>query len=252
LKKYEYLKKNLDKDIEKQVTEFHEIIEKSHKELDFEQKRHIEILEALNIEKREIHIKEHRLTTLEQKEDELMKRLQEIMLLSKELQKRIESEKYSIHNSKKITINLENSVNEIEKNIIKKREYIEPMLERAQKHEEQILRLQQEILAKAQEKTSAIKSQVQESVKATTEFEKFFEKKDSINNLIQKIENEKKELEQQFTILRKKALSFDLSIKSSNGRTYVKELEKNLNSTDKKRSVLRNDLEKLIKLIKGK
>ncbi len=46
LQKYEYLKKNLDKDIEKQVEMFQQILDRSHKEIDFEQKRHQQLLKS--------------------------------------------------------------------------------------------------------------------------------------------------------------------------------------------------------------
>ncbi|MBT3721560.1 hypothetical protein HN789_03940 [archaeon] len=251
LEKYEYLKKNLDKDIKKQVEEFHQILDKAHKDLDYEQKKHQELLEDLDIEKREAVVKEHRIMSLEQKEENLMKRIQEIISISKQIEKKLDEEKIDLKSSKKRVINIEKAVDGIEENILKKKNYIEPLLNKAKKHEQDILDLQDEILQKAKQKTAAIKSQIGESVKATSKFKDFFKRKSEIENLIDNIDKEKTDLEKDFLKLEKKALAFDLSTKSNVVSTHIKELEKNLTTVDKKRSLLKQNLEKLIKLIKG-
>lgn len=251
LEKYEYLKKNLDTDIEKQVEEFHELIDKAHKDLDIEQKKHHELIEQLDIEKREIQVKEHRLSSLEEKESNLLKRTQEILETSKEISKRAQFEKTSIIDSERKVRELGKAVNDIELNINKKRKYIQPMLNKAKKHEEHILKLQDEILTKAKEKTFAIKSQIIESQKVTDNFQKFFDKKNQVGELIQKIEDEKDDIMNDFKILEKKALAFDLSSKSDTVGTHMKSLEKNLNEVNKKRNTLKENLEKLIKFVKG-
>ena len=251
LEKYEYLKQNLDKEIQKQIAEFHEIIDASHKDIDAEQKRHQGLLQDLEIEKREFQVKEKRILSLEEKEAELMKRIQEIVVVAKDVEKRIGSEKTSLTDSEKKILNLQKVVTEIEGAITKKKKDIEPLINKAKKHEEQILALQEDILNKAREKTKAIKSQVDEGAKATAKFKEFFDKKSVISNLIDKIENEKKEFSDMFKALEKKALAFDLSTKSNVVSSHVKTLEKEYNDINKRKSVIREDLEKLIKLIKG-
>lgn len=251
LEKYEYLKKNLDNDIKKQTDEFHEILNKAHKDLDYEQKKHQELLEELEIEKREINVKEHRILSLEDKETELMKRLQDVVSLSKEIEKKLGSEQKELKTSEVRVVTLNKSVEEIEENILKKKNYIEPLLKKAKEHEKEILNLQQEILEKAKEKTAAIKSQVNESIKATSKFKEFFDKKSEIEKLINTIDNEKKEMEESFKTLEKKALAFNISTKSSLVSSQMKDLEKNLSTVNNKKSKLKIDLEKLVKLIKG-
>jgi chromosome segregation ATPase len=251
LEKYEYLKQNLDKEILKQIAEFHQIIDSSHKDIDAEQKRHQGLLEDLEIEKREFQVKEKRIMSLEEKESELMKRIQEIVEVAKDVEKRIGNEKSSLSESEKKILNLQKVVTEIEDAITRKKKDIEPLITKARKHEEQILALQEDILSKSREKTKAIKSQVDEGAKATAKFKEFFDKKSVISNLIAKIEGEKKELEEMFKALQKKAVAFDLSTKSNVVSSHVKQLEKEYNDINKRKSVIKEDLEKLIKLIKG-
>ena len=249
LEKYEYLKDNLDSDIKKQMDEFHELIENSHKELDFEQKKHQEILSNLEIEKREVAVKEHRLRSLEEKEEELMNRIQEILNVSKQLHKKVSQEKTGLGDSKKRIIHLENAVKDIESDILKKRKTVQPLIDKAKKHEEDIINLQQKILEKAKEKTDAIKSKVEQSVKASDNFKKFFDKKNEVGTLIEKIDFEKKELRNAFLMLKKKAIAFDLSAKKTNIKTHMKEMESELGKINDKKENLKQDLEKLIKLV---
>jgi chromosome segregation ATPase len=251
LEKYEYLKQNLDKDIKAQSDEFHDILDKAHKEIDFEQRKHQELLEELEIEKREVQVKEHRLHTLEEKEDELIKKINEVIATSKQIAKNVMSEKSSVIDSEKKIKLLGKSVDSIEKSISQKKKIIQPLLNEAKKHEDQILELQEEIMKKAHQKTMAIKSQVQESVKVTGEFKKFFDKRKEVGDLISVIEGEEDDLKKSFLKLEKKALAFDLVNKSSSVKSHMIDLEKDLNTVNKKKSKLREDLEKLIKLVKG-
>jgi chromosome segregation ATPase len=251
LEKYEYLKKNLDKDIEKQIADFHLLIDRSHKEIDVEQKKHQELLGELDVEKREVAVKEHRLLTLEEKEKELMSRIQEIYSLSKDVEKRIAAEEISVGASEKKMLALGRSVKEIEEDIIKRREYIQPLLDKAKTHEEEISRLQDEILKKSREKTESIKNKVAEGGKALTNFQKFFDKKAIIEGQITQVDSEKKALEDSFKQLQKKALAFDFATKSHTVTTHVKEMEKDMNEINAKKNKFKENLEKLIKLIKG-
>ncbi len=251
LEKYEYLKKNLDKDIEKQVQQFNEILDKSHEQINIEQKKHQQLVEQLDIQKRDLEVKEHRLLNLEEKEKELYDRIQSMVDLSKEIEKKLQSEKSDIDVSEDRVLNLQKSVREIEKQITNKKKSLEPLINKAKKHEEEILKLQEEILKKASQKTAEIQAKVEEGGKAMQKFEKFFEKKTEIESFISDIEKEQEGLKEDYESLKKKALSFDLASKSNTINTHVKEMEKQLEGVNQKKGKFKEDLEKLIKLIKG-
>ena len=251
LENYEYLKKNLDKDIQKQINDFHTVLDKAHKEILYEEKRHQDLLDELEVEKKDVKAKEQRLLSLEEKEENLMERIEEIVEISKDLSRRISTEKLSITASEKKAANLEQTIKEISDNITKKKLELQPLLDKAKKHEDKIVKLQDDILKKAKEKTMAIKTQVDESVKATTKFKKFFDRRKTVTNLISKIDSEKKELEADFKTLQKKVLAFDLSTKSNIVKSHVGGLEKQFTKISDKKSVLKQDLEKLVKLVKG-
>jgi chromosome segregation ATPase len=251
LEKFEYLKKNLDKDIEKQVAEFQEILDKAHKEIDSESKKHQTLIEQIEIEKREVQLKEKRLQSLEEKEKELMARIQNIIDVSKELGRRVSEERGQVAVSENRIMELEKAVKEIEGGVRNKKDSIQPLLDKAKKHEEQILKVQQDILEKTRQKTEYIRSKVVEGSKVMTNFEKFFGRKTEIEALISEIDAEKKDLENQFRMLEKKALAFNLATKSDSVNSHIRELESDLEGISRKKSKFKEDLERLIKLIKG-
>ncbi len=251
LEKYEYLKKNLDNQIEEQVAAFHELLDKSHKDIAAEEKKHQVLLEELDIEKREVELKEHRLLGLEEKEQELMNRIQALISLSKDVERNVSGEKNSIFLTENRVKSLEKSVKSIQDGVRKKRSDLQPLIDDARKHEEQILKLQNDILNKAKEKSESIRNKVQEGSKAVSSFEKFFDKRNDVESLINEINEEKKDLGLSFKELEKKALAFDLATKSNTVNTHVKELEKDLDKLNTKKLKFRENLEKLIKLIKG-
>ena len=135
--------------------------------------------------------------------------------------------------------------------IINKKNSLQPLLDKAKKHEEHILSLQQEILSKAKQKTGEIEEKVEEGTSVVENFEKFFEKKTEVENLIAGIEKERDDLIQEHKVLEKKALAFDLATKSKTVTSQVKDLEKEMENVNKRRGKFKQDLEKLIKLIKG-
>ncbi len=250
LEKYEYLKKNLDLDIQKQIDEFHVVLDKYHKEMETEQKKHQILLEELNIEKRDVQLKETKLLSLEEKEKELLKRMSELVDQAKELGKRSGEEMAGIGASEVRVANIEKSVKAIEEDITKKKDIIQPLLDRAKKHEAQILTLQEEILKKAKEKTSSIKEHVDEGSKVVSNFEKFFSKKAEIEQLINDVEKEEKEIINNFRELEKRAIAFNLATNASLVNAQVKELERQLDVVNKKKGKFREDLEKLINIVK--
>ena len=68
-------------------------------------------------EKKELEVKEHRLLSLEEKEKELYNRIQSMVELSKEIEKKLQSEKTGITTAEDRVLNLQKSVKEIEKHI---------------------------------------------------------------------------------------------------------------------------------------
>ena len=156
-----------------------------------------------------------------------------------------------IKNSESRILELEKAARDIENSILKKKQNMQPLIEKAKKHEEQILKLQQDILEKAKQKTESIKSKVEEGTRVVANFEKFFERKAEVETFIVQIEREKKELEDSFKLLEKKAIAFDLATKSNSMSVYIKDLEKDLENVNKKKDNFKENLEKLIKLVKG-
>lgn len=251
LEKYDDLKKNLDKQIEDQQKEYHVLLDRAHKEINQEEVRYTELLEKIDIEKREFEIKGKQLKTLEEKEKQLMERLNGIYELTKETQGKISSGQKDIATTEQDISSLERKAKDIETQIQKKKASIQPIVDKVKDSEKQITTLQNQILAKVKEKSSSIKSQVKEGELATKKFETFFKKKKEIEAILEQIDRDKEDLRQELGVLVKKATSFDVATKSTNIKVHVCELEKELKKVETKKDKFKKELSSLLKLIKG-
>jgi len=251
LEKYEDLKKNIDKQIQEQVAEFNIILEKAHSQIEFEQRKQNEVLERLDIEKRDLEVKSKRLETVEEKEKALMERIEKLFNLAKQLDKKVANERRSVLGSEKRIQELEKSVDDIQKDMKEKREKIQPLMDQAKRHEDKILNLQQSIMEKAKKSTEKIRQEVTGGQQAIEKFKVFFEKKSEIENLISQIDQRRIELETQYMNLRKKALAFEVVSKNKTVKGQMEQIEGKLDDLKDKKEGFKADLEKLISLIKG-
>lgn len=251
LEKFENLKKNLDKDIIQQQKEYHKVLDQSHSQLKAEEARYQELLEKISVEKRGYEIKTKRLHSLEEKEEQLSKKIENIYSLAKAVQNRIYTEEREIGKDEKSILALQKVAKDIEKNILEKKSSIQPLLDKVKDHEDEITSLEDDILKKVKKKTAVIKSKIKEGEQATTKFETFFKKKKQIESLIAAIDRDKAELREELGHLAKKATSFDLVTKSTNVKVHISELQKELNQAEKKKLKLKTQLKSLMQFIKG-
>ncbi len=251
LEKYSDLKKNLDKEIAEQQEEYKNLLDRSHKQIKAEQQKYQELLEKIEIEKRETQIKEKHLKSLEEKETHLKEKLKELYDLTNSIHEKIEEEEKDIDVTEKDINALEKTAERIEKEVQEKKSAINPLLNKVKEHEKEILRIQEKILNKVRQKTAEIRSQVKEGEGATEKFEAFFSKKKQIENMIDNIEKNKEDLRNELIRLTKKATTFDVATKSTNIRSHIADLEKELKNVESKKDKFKKQLNSLLKLIKG-
>ncbi|MBU0757963.1 MAG: hypothetical protein KKF44_07875 [Nanoarchaeota archaeon] len=251
LENYEDLQKNLEKEITKQKAEYQAILDSAHTQIKAEEKRYQSLLQELEIEKREFQIKEQRLKSLEDKETDLIAKLKGFVDLVKNVEVTVNKEKGEIGIEEHHVRKLESMVDKIEEDIgVKKRELM-ALLDSSKKHEEQVIKRQEDILNKVKLKTDSISGQLKETELMTAKFKQFFDKKVDIENLLKKADAENQELKNEFADLVKKATAFNLATKSADADTHIIKLNKDLIKIDKKRESYKQKIKKLIKLIKG-
>ena len=129
---------------------------------------------------------------------------------------------------------------------------IEPVIKNIKEREEKILSVQDSILKKIMTKKQNIDKYKMESTQAAEKFKAFFDRKAKTEQLINTIDKEKAELEKELQSLIAKAQSFNLSIKSSDVKNYVKELQKSLKNIEEKKSGFSKRLGELTDVISKK
>jgi hypothetical protein len=193
------------------------------------------------------------LNYLEKKEDTLQKRLEALKDILKSVDNNIDSQRKIIAEAEEgINLKVKDS-SKIQKDMRYRAEKeIGPLLKAANDNEEKIMSVLNSILVKIMDKNRVIEKYKLESVQAADELEEFFDKRGRTEQLIASLGKEKLELEEAMKNLILKAKSFNLSVKSSDVKDYVNELQSSLNVIETKRSGFINKIGELTELISRK
>lgn len=253
LRHYEDLKKNIDKDIIQQRLDYQEMLNNIHRQIAEQKKKYESFIDEVGMEKAKIEEGRVEMSYLENREDNLKKRLDSLKEIMKSLESKIAEQKGIIKSSvNKISSDLKEA-DKLEKDIrFRIKEKLEPVIRTAKEKEEKILAVQDSILKKVMAKKKEIDKYKLESTQAAEEFKAFFERKAKTQELINTLEKQKAELEKELQGLVMKAQSFRLSVKSSDVKDYVKELQKSFKEIEKKKSSFIERLWELIDTISKK
>lgn len=253
LKHYEDLKKNIDKDILQQRLEYQEMLENIHHQVSDLRKKYEGFIEEIGLEKAKIEEAKVEMTYLEKREDNLKKRISALKEIVKSIENKIAEQKTVIKTAvDKINSDLKES-DKVQKSIkFRMSTELEPVIKTAKEKEEKILAVQDSILKKIMDKKKDIDKYKLESTQAAEKFKTFFDRKAKTQTLIDAVEKEKVDLEKELKGLIQKAQSFNLSIKSSDVKKYIKDLQKNFKEIEKKKGSFAKKLGELTDTISGK
>jgi len=253
LRHYEDLKKSMDKEIMQQRLDYQAMLEGIHKRISDERKRSEGFIDAIGSEKSKIEEAKVELSFMEKRQDNLQKRIDALKEILKTVENEIVKQKNKIRDSVDRTeAQLKNSEG-LQKDMRHKLELeMEPLLKKVKNNEEKILTVQNSLLKKVMAKNKEIEKYKFESLEAADKFKTFFDKRMKTQYLIETLEKDKKEIEVALQELIRKAKSFNLTMKSSDVKNYVKELEVNLSRIEKKKSGFLTKLAELTEHLSGK
>lgn len=253
LKHYEDLKKNIDKDIIQQRLDFQEMINQVHRKIADQRKKYESFIEELSNERTKIEEAKVEMSYLEKREDNIKKRVDALKEIIKSIENKLAEQKSIIKTSmERMKADLKDS-EKIQKSMkFRMKQEIEPVIKNIKEREEKILSVQDSILKKIMTKKQNIDKYKMESTQAAEKFKAFFDRKAKTEQLINTIDKEKAELEKELQSLIAKAQSFNLSIKSSDVKNYVKELQKSLKNIEEKKSGFSKRLGELTDVISKK
>lgn len=253
LSHYEDLKKNIDKDIIQQRLDYQEMIEGLHRQISEQQKKHDSFIDEISVERAKVEEAKTELGYLEKRGDNIKKRIEALAQILKSIDEKIDEQKRILRSSLE---KMESDIKEAE-NLQKDLKFrmnteLEPIMNAAKEKEEKILAVQDSVLKKIQDKNKQLNKYKLESIAASEKFKSFFDKKGKIQELIDTLDKSKVEMEKELQGLIIKATSFNLSMKSSDVSIHVKELQKEFDEIEKKKSFFIKKLGELTDLITKK
>lgn len=252
LRHYEDLKKNIDNDIRRQKQEYIQLIERARQEIKYEENKYSTLLSDIGHKREELSEEKKDVLQLEEKEDHLRKRLEAIYGIVKSIENQLGDKEKRITDAEKQLTQLQTMAIRIEKDIRnKKKNVIEPLIQKSEEQAEKISIVQDAILQKMKHKELKLESYSDKTKKLARKFEKFFDKKMKIGALLTKIDDDKHFLEDKLRELIRKVQVFNVLSKDSNTKEYMEQLVKNYGQIDNKRAILKKKVEQLGRIVRG-
>jgi DNA repair exonuclease SbcCD ATPase subunit len=252
LKHYEVLKQSIDQDIIQQKIDYQKMVDDVHRKLYAEEKRYEKILAEIKEEESKIDHEREMMSTLEQKEDSLKKRLTALKEVIDGIDHEIGDANKSIHDEEDRLARLHQIARAIEDEIKKKKvEELDPLVKASKEHGDKIIKVQDSIISKVSARKDAITTYQKEGQDVIKKFDALFKKRMETEKLLNDLERNKAEMSHELEGLKQKALAFDLLKEKSDIKKHVKEMEKQYDSFDKKKGTFHQELDRLRKFMGG-
>lgn len=253
LRHYESLKKSIDRDILQQKVDYEKALEEIHRRITSEEKRYGKVHKEVEVEIERIADEKKEMTDLRQQESTLSKRLDALKEIMNSVHQQLSAEEGNMKHHETRLDNLKTVAETLEKDIKGKREKeIIPLVESSKRHQEKILKIQDDIIAKIKERKTKIAEHESQGKEIARRFEKFFEKKVQTERIVLDLEKSKNAMKADLNELVRKAKSFDLAAKSSDTKKHIKNLENQFDDFNKQSSDFARRLETLRSFILGK
>ncbi len=253
LKYFDDLKKSIDEDIKKQREEYEKMLHESHLKIKAEEHRFQEVLAQLNREKEKVRSEKKDLATLEDQEEMMLLKLDEMNKLMDSLRKKIKEEHRDVNISEENVQKLSDLVAHFEHRLKEqKHKAVVPLLKMSEDHRMKILAMQEDILKKLEKKKSELSGFKRETKRAHDKLKVFFDKKESVEKLFKKIEADKKAIKDEYSHLISKASAFKALTKKDDMYKYIKELDEEYKRIEKHKSFLTRQIDALSDLLAGK
>jgi len=250
LEKYEELKNQLESQISEQQTEFKSRVQQIENEIIRDEKKYADILKKIGDEEKKLDKEKMMALSIRERENLLRQRLDDFRKMIEKLENSIESEDKLVVDSEEHISNLKDLAGEVRESVEEKKAALDEIFAESQEQEKRIAELQESILAKTKEKKEEIEKRIAEGKGASAEFRAFFEKKAKIDEMLQKISDDRNELEKELIRLIQKARAFSIAAKSKGISSQMGELKKAFTQIDRKKGKFEKELRKLISLFK--
>ncbi|MBL7055029.1 hypothetical protein ISS05_04695 [Candidatus Woesearchaeota archaeon] len=241
LEKYREIKANLDAQIQKLRSESENKIGDMTQRILREQKKYYDILNEAKKEAKNLKKEKKAALSMEESEKILRERLNSLSTMINRIEKKMADEDSAIQYSEQHIEQLKNMADSMNQNLEKEKGIFEPLVKQSQEQEKKIKEWQEKILNQVSEKESKLDT----AKKASEKFKKFFDKKMKVADLIDKVNQDRDDMEKELTELVKKARSFQLASKSTDIGKEMLNMEKKFREVDKKKGLFEKEFKKL-------
>jgi len=248
LEKYGELKKDIDAQMLKQKQDFIKKMDEINNMILKEQRKYQQIINEVEEEEKKLEEERLKESTIEENEKKLKERIKEFGDMIVKIKKNLQDEDKKIIDTKNHIKRLKDLAKKFKEEMKKERKRIIPLIEKSKQQESKILELQKEVTKKIEGKEKTLKA----TKGISDKFKEFFEKKMKTEELVNRVNEDRDELEKELVDLIKKAKSFQLSSKSSKVGDQIVELEKKFEEIDEKKNKFEEELKRLTSLLSRK
>ena len=241
LTKYEQLKIDLDKKIGEQKTSSLDKIQEMIKQISRERQKYNSILMELKKEERVLDEERGEARSIEESEQLVKERLNSLRSIIGKIENKIKSEVEGVKISESNIQKLSAMADDVMARIEKEKSLIEPLVKKSENQAENIRQLQNTIIKKIEDKEKKLKG----AKKASEKLKTFFKKKLGVLTLIEKVNEDRNNLEKELIGLIKKAKSFQLTSKTADVGSQIISFEKKFKGVDEKKKFFEKELKKL-------
>lgn len=253
LEKFDNLRKNLDKDISKQREDYDACVKEAREKLKSEAQKYDELKSLIDKERKTI--------------EQYGVKLDELKKLRNDYERTISSLKDSLRNidhvivdygkrfedSSKVVYKYKDALDSLEADLSERKgALLMKKLDALKVNEDRLAKIQLQMEDEINQKTGSLQSYSGLSDKVHSSVSGFFSRNINTEKLIAEIENDKTDLTKEMEGLKSKVEGFTLMTSNAAIKTQLKDIEVELKGFERKKSVIRFKIEKLLSFIKGK
>ncbi|HYD03271.1 MAG TPA: hypothetical protein VEC16_03135 [Alphaproteobacteria bacterium] len=252
LEKFDNLRKNLDKDITKQKSEYQDFVSQAQEKIKAESQKYDELRSIIEKERKNIDQSIQKIEDLKKLKTEYERTISSLRDSLKNIDNTLADQKKKFDTSSKNLQNYRESIDDLDKEISqKKNTLLNKKLEELKTIQDKLLKNQSGIETDLKQKMSSMKNYAGLNGKLGAAFSGAIAKNISTEKLIAEIENDKTSLAKDLEALKTKVEKFTLISSHSNMKTGFKDLENTLKELEKKKGGIRAKIERLVSMIKG-
>jgi DNA repair exonuclease SbcCD ATPase subunit len=251
LDRYDSLRKNLGKDIDKQKSDYLAFTKDAQEKLKSETQKYEEFKKVIVKEKENI--------------DQYGKKIEDLIKLRSDYERTISSLKESLKNIDKVVYDYKQRFDDANKSVNKYKNYLDALeneisenksslltkrIDALKANEDKLLKTQLQIEKEINNNITNVKSHAGLSDKVHNSFEGFFSKNISTEKLISEIESDKLSLTKDLEALKTKVISFTLLTSNAHIQSELKDIERQIKIYETKKMSIKSKIEQLISLFK--